>query len=107
MRRIPLAALLAALSLAACRGPCEELGSRLCRCVGAGTTRDTCERQVKNELDRVNPGQDVEDFCDQRLGTCNEPTGADFCEWTQTGCGKASCGLSAETTEQACAAPAP
>jgi hypothetical protein len=91
-----LAALLAASTLAACTGPCEELGQRLCRCVGAGTTRDTCNRQVKNEVSRLNPGKSSEDVCSARLDSCAEPSGSDFCEWVNTECGKASCGMSVE-----------
>ncbi len=103
--RPALAALVAALSLAACSGPCQELGNRLCRCVGAGTTRTTCEQQVKNELSSLNPGKDVEDFCNARLDTCVEPQGADFCAWVETECGKASCGLSVEKSGDVCAPP--
>ncbi len=91
-----LVALAAALTLAACSGPCEDLGNRLCACVGAGTTRDTCQRQVANEIGRLNPSKSVEDVCTQKLDTCNAPADAEFCDWTQTECGKASCGLSVE-----------
>lgn len=91
-----LVALAAALTLAACSGPCEDLGNRLCACVGAGTTRDTCQRQVQNEIGRLNPSKDVEDVCNRKLDSCKAPAGVDFCDWTQTACGKASCGLSVE-----------
>jgi hypothetical protein len=103
----PLAAALASLALllAACSSPCEDLGSELCRCTRPGTTRDTCERQVKQELDRLNPGQDVEDLCTARLDTCSAPQDVSFCDWLQSRCGMASCGLSAEDRETACAAP--
>lgn len=100
--RSALVALAAALALSACTGPCEELGNRLCRCVASGTTRDSCERQVSNEISRVNPSKAVEDVCNQKLDTCNAPAGADFCEWIQTECGKASCGLSIEDPSTAC-----
>ncbi|BDG03610.1 hypothetical protein [Anaeromyxobacter oryzae] len=107
--RPALAVLVAALSLAACKGPCQELGNRLCRCVGSGTTRDTCERQVQNQISSANPGKDVEDICSARLDTCIEPQGADFCAWVQTECGKASCGLSVEdfNSTDVCPKPAP
>lgn len=104
-RSLVVAALAAVLALPACSGPCEDLGSRLCRCAGAGTTREACERAVKNQLDRANAGSDVDTICEQKLDTCDQPSGADFCEWTETACGKASCGLSAERTEDACTPP--
>lgn len=101
MGRLPLAAALLAL-LAACSTPCRDLGDRLCRCTSAGTTRDTCERQVKQDLDRVKPTGEQDDFCSARLDTCNAPDGAEFCEWIETTCGKASCGLSIEDPGQVC-----
>jgi hypothetical protein len=100
MRR--LAALLLALALAGCSSPCQELGDRLCRCVGVGTTRDNCERQVKERLKDLDPSSDVQDLCDAKLGTCGAPEGADFCDWTLTACGKASCGLSVEDPAAVC-----
>lgn len=104
MRRL-LLALAAASALAACSSPCQDLGNRLCRCAGVGTTRDACERQVKDDVSRLNPSKDVEDVCSARLQTCNAPSGADFCEWLLTSCGKASCGLSSEQPADACVAP--
>jgi hypothetical protein len=101
MGRLPLAAAILAL-LAACSSPCRDLGDRLCRCTAAGSTRDTCERQVEQDLDRLAPSGDQDDFCSARLGTCDQPDGADFCEWLDTACGKASCGLSAEDPGAAC-----
>ncbi len=104
MRRLLLLAA-TALSLSACKGPCEQLGDRLCGCVGTGTTRDTCEAQVKNQLDSANPGKSVEDVCQAALDTCNAPSGAQFCEWVLTSCGKASCGLSAESYKDPAVCP--
>jgi hypothetical protein len=49
---------------------------------------------VKDQLDSLNPGKDKEDVCTKKLATCNAPANAQFCEWLQTACGKASCGLS-------------
>jgi len=107
MVRPALAAALVALAVvsAGCGSPCEDLGDRLCRCSPAGTSRDTCERQVKEEVDRVSPSDEQEAFCDGRLALCAEPDGGDFCEWLQTSCGKVSCGLAAETDPPACQAP--
>lgn len=97
----PLAAA-ALLALAGCNTtPCEQLGNRLCSCVGGGTTRTSCETNVKNIVNALNPGKDVDNICQQKLGTCNAPANADFCEWTGTACGKASCGLSAEDPQTA------
>lgn len=104
MLRLALA-LLAVAALAACSSPCQDLGDRLCRCSGVGTTRDACERQVKDDLKRLNPSKDVEDLCSARLDTCSAPSGADFCEWLLTACGKASCGLSTEQPADVCVAP--
>lgn len=101
MGRLPLAAALLAL-LAACSDPCRELGDELCRCVPAGTSRDTCERQVKQELDRLSPSGAQEEYCDAKLDTCEQPDGADFCEWLDTACGKARCGLSNEDPAAVC-----
>lgn len=103
MRRLLLVplALIVALS-AGCSGPCQDLGDRLCRCVGVGTTRDACERSVKEQLQELDPSKSVEDLCDARLKTCNAPDGAEFCEWINTACGKASCGLSSDEPANAC-----
>lgn len=102
---LALLAALAALALAGCGSPCEDLGDRLCRCAPAGTTRDTCERQVKDELDRLSPSDAQQDFCGGRLALCEAPSGADFCEWLETPCGRVSCGLAVETDPPACSAP--
>lgn len=99
-----LIAALAALALAGCGSPCRDLGNRLCRCAPAGTSRQTCERQVKDELDNVNPSGEQEAFCDGRLALCEEPGGTEFCTWLQTTCGRVSCGLSVETDPPACPA---
>lgn len=94
MRRAPaLFALAAALLAAGCTSPCEELGGRLCGCQPTGTTRDTCERQVEARVNAANPDGDQEAFCEARLGTCNAPEGATFCEWVLTAAGKEACGL--------------
>lgn len=98
-----LAALVVAVALAGCSSPCKDLGDRLCRCTPAGTSRDTCERQVDEQLDRIDPTEDEQDHCEAVLASCNEPDGARFCEWLDTSCGKSRCGLSEEPPETACA----
>ncbi len=94
---------LAGLAVAGCSTPCQELGNRMCQCVGGGTTRSTCEATVKDEVSRLNPSKSVEDVCRAKLDTCNQPPGADFCEWILTTCGKAACGLSLDDPSAACA----
>jgi len=93
MRSLAGLALLCALALVGCSDPCQDLGDRLCSCSGSSSAADTCKRQVKSELGQHSPGHD---YCIKTLGTCNAPSGAVFCEWILTGCGKASCGLSDE-----------
>ena len=103
MRRLSFSLALAALAvLAACSNPCQDLGDRLCRCAGAGTTRDACKNAVKDDLSRLNPSKAVEDVCTQKLDTCSAPSGASFCEWLDTACGKASCGMSADDPATTC-----
>lgn len=84
---LPLALL--ALLAAACTGPCQELGNRLCECTTT-TTRDNCEQQVDTQLEERNPG---EDRCEGWLDTCRAPDGVAFCEWLLTSDAKARCGL--------------
>jgi hypothetical protein len=96
MRRALLslsAAALCALGLAGCGNACEDLAARLCGCAGGGTASDTCKQQIKNQLDDVGVDASDEDFCAQKLDTCNAPAGAEFCEWLNTQPGKVSCGL--------------
>jgi hypothetical protein len=111
MRSLQAFALLSALAVAACSSPCQDLGDRLCSCAGSSSASDACKRQVKSELDRHSPG---DSFCSAKLDTCTPPSDAVFCDWIQTDCGKASCGLSDEPihatsdgTPGACDPPAP
>ncbi len=103
-------ALLAALALAGCRPTeCELLGDRLCRCAPTGVTHASCVQGVKTEVDRVNPSGSAEHACKLALDTCWPPTtdpvtGApidppiEFCDWLSGRCGKASCGISEESS---------
>jgi len=96
MRRALLvlcAAVLCATTLAGCGNACQDLGDRLCSCVGAGTTRDTCKQQIKNQLEDVGLDGTNKGFCAQKLDSCNAPAGAQFCEWINTEAGKVACGL--------------
>ena len=100
-----LAAALAALAAAGCSSPCQDLGDRMCSCVPAGTARDNCKQQIKNQLDAVNPGKATEDVCDCLLGTCNAPDGVYFCEWIVTDPGMQACGLAYPSGPDRTAAP--
>jgi hypothetical protein len=104
MRRpLLLALLLSSLAQTACSNNCQDLGDRLCGCVGAGTVRDNCKREVQNQLSANHANSSTQALCGAALDTCNAPSGADFCPWTQTRCGKASCGMSVEPIADACA----
>lgn len=94
--------LAAALLGAGCSNECQDLGDRLCKCSGSGTTRTSCEQQIKDEISRLDPSKAVQDLCGAKLATCNAPSGASFCEWLQTSCGKASCGFSIEAPADVC-----
>jgi hypothetical protein len=90
---LALAALVAAGGLAGCSNPCQELGNKLCACRASSTDRTTCERAVKDELNRLHPGKDVENLCDEKVKTCEAPKGVDFCTWLDGEDGKVACGL--------------
>jgi hypothetical protein len=103
--RLLAAVLLAATSLAL-QGcgvhSCQELGDRLCQCTGAGSARDNCKTAIKNQLSATGLSDANYAACEAALNTCNAPTGAGFCEWINTACGKASCGFSNEPPATAC-----
>jgi hypothetical protein len=83
-----LALSVAALAAGCSKSPCEELGEKLCKCTGEGSS--DCEAQVKDQLDAVSLTQNR---CERVLEACVEPAGAEFCEWLLTEDGKRSCGL--------------
>ncbi len=102
MRPAALALLaLLALPLAGCGNPCQDLGNRICSCTGGGTSADTCRQQITNLLKDAGKTSADEAFCATKLDSCNVPAGSGtdvkFCEWVNTSCGKASCGLSNES----------
>jgi hypothetical protein len=109
MRRLLAFAILSALALGCGGGPCQDLGEKLCGCVSSGTTKDACVRGVKDEISRQNPGGDVDSFCQEKVDACHAPASAQFCDWIDTRCGKASCGLSVEDAADpiVCEQPAP
>jgi hypothetical protein len=87
---------LAALALAAagCATPCEELGSRICACQTAGTARDSCNRAVRSAVEGADATEAQQDFCDEKLKTCRNPSGdPTACDWMKTEEGKIACGL--------------
>jgi hypothetical protein len=100
---VRLALLLASLlALAGCTTHCQELGNRLCQCLGTGQTTDSCENAVKNDVQRANPGKSAEAECAKALDTCHAPIGADgkaenFCDFLDGRCGKSLCRISAES----------
>lgn len=91
MTRLALAAAIAVLATACSESPCQELGERLCRCTGVGS--EQCKRQVEAQLEALDPTEATENLCDDKLGTCNAPEGADLCEWLLTEQGKIACGI--------------
>jgi hypothetical protein len=99
MRRVAALLIAPALALAGCSSPCQELGDRLCRCRSADTSRSSCERQVKDQIDDLDPSESV---CEEKLDTCEAPDGVDFCDWILTECGKASCGFSLGEPGEVC-----
>ena len=85
--------LTASLALQGCGNSCQDLGDRLCQCSGAGTSRDACKTEIKNQLSAVGVQSDDEALCSAALNTCNAPAGASFCEWVATADAKVACGL--------------
>jgi putative hemolysin len=113
MRRLALGLLaFLVLPLAGCSNPCQDLGDLICTCSASGTSGDTCKQQVKNQLNDTGVSSSASAFCSQKLDTCKapaQPADVKFCEWINTGCGKASCGLSSEdpTDPLVCVPPTP
>ncbi len=95
---LPLA--LVAFALAACSGPCDELASRLCDCPQNGVSSATCRQQSSDTLGKTKPSDSQ---CSAWLDSCQAPSGAQFCDWLGSRCGKAQCGISQETAATACA----
>jgi hypothetical protein len=101
-----LAAVLLATASLALQGcgvhSCQELGNRLCQCSGAGSARDNCKTAIKNQLSAAGLTDANYAACEAALVTCEARPGVNFCEWINTSCGKASCGLSNEPPATAC-----
>jgi len=91
--RKTLLALLAALLAAGCATPCEELGHRICQCVASGSPRNACEDSIDRQLADANPD---DAFCEEKLRTCNPPSGQSFCDWVLSTEAKVACGLAYE-----------
>lgn len=97
MRRTALAlALSLSAALTACSSPCQDLGTRICKCLPEGVSRENCERAVEDQVDSGNPkpGGDDQDFCEEKLKTCPDPDDdAAMCDRLETEQGKQACGL--------------
>jgi hypothetical protein len=89
MRRLAATAVLSAalLALSGCKGPCRELSEKLCDCAISSVAREQCVRLAANSEARVTPSTADEEFCEQKLETCD-------CRQIETDEGKAACGLS-------------
>ncbi len=97
VRRTPallLASLAVALAGPGCTTPCEDLGRRICACQPAGSSRDACDRAVKQLVKDARTDEQQQDFCDQKLKTCPDPANDDTaCDVMSTAAGKEACGL--------------
>ena len=89
--------ILAAPALSACGNSCQDLGNRLCQCSGGGSARQSCERAVQQELKAQGLSGSDKSFCSEKLATCNNPDGTEFCEWINTADAKVACGLAIPT----------
>jgi len=97
---LSLAAVVCALVASGCGNACQDLGERLCGCTPVGQTRAACERNVQNEVSRLNPDRDAREVCEEKLDTCSAPDAIDFCDWVDGRCGKSACGMSEESWEE-------
>lgn len=93
MRILVLAVIASAALATGCSNSCQELGDRLCDCRPSGTTRNSCQDSVKNDVQRLHPGSSD---CSKFLDSCHSPQGLEFCDWIEGRCGKAACGMSEE-----------
>ena len=104
MRRSALIlALSAALGAGCGKSNCQKLLERLCSCTGA--SNDSCTTTIQDQLKAASPPQSTEDLCGERLGSCNAPPGAQFCEWILTADAKVQCGLAIEPQNVTTAGP--
>jgi len=94
--RLSLAGLAALALTAACGSPCQDLGERICRCQPSSALRDACNKSVQDQIGRGDPKphQHEQDFCEQKLKTCPNPsTDSTACDQIQSEAGKIACGL--------------
>ena len=75
MRRLHLALLLplSVLALAACSSPCRELSERVCECRETRVEREVCRQNASANESRLEPSEDAEALCEQRLDECPDP----------------------------------
>jgi hypothetical protein len=78
-----------------CFSSCQELGERICQCVPAGPTRDSCKANVILRAQIVAPDVPEEQTCSALLLTCPNPWGdAAVCDQIFTTCpGEVACGI--------------
>jgi hypothetical protein len=90
MRRLGLLPLLLAclpLLATACGGNCRQLNELLCRCRDLTSVElQACYAEVRSEESQVEPSTADEEFCAQKLETCD-------CATLETAEGKRACGL--------------
>ncbi|HVP68611.1 MAG TPA: hypothetical protein VMT17_15265 [Anaeromyxobacteraceae bacterium] len=94
------AALAACLAASGCTTPCQELGDRICNCLPVGSSRNTCQTDVKNRVNTAHPTSDENSYCSALLNTCPDP-GTNWdpsspppaCALLQTCQGMINCGL--------------
>jgi hypothetical protein len=102
-RSAPLTLLFSALlSLAGCKTPCRQLSEELCNCVPQFQRTD-CIRLAAERDRSVEPTDEDQNFCEQKLETCNlqmledenqtPSSGQLSCAALQEEAGKDACGL--------------
>ena len=84
-----------ALGAVGCTTPCQELGDRICNCLGEGQIRNNCKTNVKARIKASNATTAEQDSCDALLATCPDPNGnVNTCAYINNTCpGRVGCGL--------------
>jgi len=93
-------ALAASLAAAGCTNACQEVGDRVCNCLPVGSARNTCQTNVKNQINAARPSSAQTSYCSSLLNTCPDP-GTSWtpdappavCALLDTCQGKINCGL--------------
>jgi hypothetical protein len=91
---LALLALAVAIAAAGCGSPCQDLADHICNCQPQGALQDSCKTSVKTQLGSQNPSKSDENFCQDRLRHCKDPSeDSTLCDRLQTVQGKIDCGL--------------